>query len=275
MNTSTATRSGLALLGLSALAVLASFPAEARAQAKNPVGKIYVASVTGESVINRGSKLEAVTVKSSYVAEGSVIETKPKASNALVLSNGTGLYLDSDSRLEIQKFAQEPFAAGRTDLEVEPSRSQTEAFVIRGSLGVCTGKLVAGSSLKYGTSLATLSTQNARLVIESTAEFTRVSILDGDGLIRGGPLDTVGRMLHAGEQAIIRAGAPNEPNQITVSPIGDRDRAAVEERTFAACAARKTVYFETSGEDNSDVKAVPVVNETLPVPITVSPSRLP
>ncbi len=263
------------LVGLLAFGAIASFPSEVRAQAKNPVGKLYVASVTGESIINRGSKLEALNVKSSYVAEGSVIETKPKASNAMVLSNGTGLYLDSDSRLEIQKFAQEPFAAGRTDLEVEPSRSQTEAFVVRGSLGVCTGKLVAGSSLKYSTSLAALSTQNARLVIESTPEYTRISVLDGDGLIRGGPLDTVGHMLHAGEQAIIRPGAPNEPNPITVSKISNRDRTVAEESTFAACAARKTVYFETSGEDNSDVRAVPVVPETLPVPITVSPSRLP
>ncbi|MBS0662308.1 MAG: hypothetical protein JSR48_03540 [Verrucomicrobia bacterium] len=239
------------------------------------MGKIYVAGVTGEAVINHGSKLETVTVKGSYRAEGSIIETKPKGSSALVLSNGTGLFLDSDSRIEVQKFVQEPFSPNRTDLEVEPSPSQTEALVVRGSLAICTGKLVAGSSLKYSTTLGSLSTQNARLVIEATSEFTRISILDGAGLIRGGPLDTVGRMLHAGEQAVIRAGGPNEPNQISVSPIGDRDRSAVEERTFAACAARKTVYFETSGQDNAEVTAVPVVNQTLPVPITVSPSRLP
>ena len=53
-------------------------------------------------------------------------------------------------------------------------------------------------------------------------------------------------------------------------------RPALDERIFMACAARKTVFFDTSGPQGSgEIKATPVVPVSLPVPVTVSPSQLP
>lgn len=269
---------GYNILGIVAAAALVGFlptPSLAQAKPKALTGKIYVASVSGESVISRGEKIEAMSIKSVYQAEGSIIQTKPNATNAIVYSNGTGVFLDQDTRIEIQKFLQDSFTPNRTDLEHEPSRSQTDALVARGTVSVCTGKLVAGSSLKYHTSLASVSTQSAKLVIEASPESTRIALLDGEGLVRAGPLDLGGKVLRAGEQAIIRPGTDHEPNLVTIEPISARDRAILEEQIFAACAARKTVYFDTAGPDGSDLTAVPVVPANLPVPVTVSPATLP
>ncbi|MDF3056914.1 MAG: hypothetical protein K0R17_1129, partial [Rariglobus sp.] len=102
------------------------------AKRKNPSSKLYIADVDGIASINTGDKIEDVTKKSVYAAEGVVLETNPDSHNAIVLSNGTGIAFDPDTRLEMNRFMQEPFSPNRTDLEVEPSVSQTSAFLPRG-----------------------------------------------------------------------------------------------------------------------------------------------
>jgi len=69
----------------------------------------------------------------------------------MVYSNGTGIYFDPDTRMEIRKFVQEPFTPNRADMETEPSISQTQTFLSRGLVGLCTSRLVAGSSMVYQT----------------------------------------------------------------------------------------------------------------------------
>jgi hypothetical protein len=240
--------------------------------------KIFVASIDGESEINRGEKIEAMKIQAAYRAEGCVIETKPAATNALVYSNGTGIFFDPETRLEVRKFKQEPFVPNRNDLEVEPSVSETEALLSRGTIGLCTGRLVSGSSMKYQTSLGSVSMQSGKIVIESTPEESRISVLSGEGLVRGGALDLGGQVVHEGEQAVIRRGASQESNQVVVQKIPERERPILDEKVFAACSARKTVFFESkaaAGGGDAEVVAVPVVPNSLPVPVTVSPSTLP
>ncbi|MDB6170495.1 MAG: hypothetical protein JWM88_3359 [Verrucomicrobia bacterium] len=246
----------------------------AQSKRPNPRSKLFVASVAGESQINRGEKIEAMTLQSAYSAEGSIIETKPKATNALVYSNGTGIFFDADTRLEVTKFIQEPFTPNRNDLEIEPSVSQTDALLSRGTIGLCTGRLVAGSSMLYHTALGSVSMQSGKVVIESGDEESRISVLDGQGLVRVGALDLGGQVVNRGEQAIIHRGA----NRITVQPIPANERSLLDEKVFAACTARKTVFFETrAAEDGaaSEIVAVPVVPAELPVKVTVSPASLP
>jgi len=50
---------------------------------------------------------------------------KEKTYSSMVYSNGTGIYFDPDTRMEIRKFVQEPFTPNRADMETEPSISQT------------------------------------------------------------------------------------------------------------------------------------------------------
>ena len=127
----------------------------------------------------------------------------------------------------------------------------------------------------YRTALGSVTSQSGKLVIEYGPEATKFSLLEGEGLVRGGLLDLGGKVLHPGEQAIVQRGGSSEANNVVVTPIPDADRPALDERVYAACAARKTVYFDTSAGDGSEVTAVPVVPQNLPVPVTVSPAKLP
>jgi len=269
----------LVALGVIAFSALLALPPSANAadaKRKNPASKLYVASLTGESHINRGEKIEPMTTKAAYNAEGSIIETKANSTNALVYSNGSGIYLEPDSRLEIVRFVQEPFIPNRNDLEVEPSISQTEVILARGSIGLCPSKLVAGSSMKYRTGLGSVSLQNGRVVLEANPEETKISLLEGEAMVRGGQLDLGGRLLKAGQQAIIRPGAERDSNVITIGPIPETELAALGDKVYMACAARKTVYFETKqSDDGTEIEAAPVVPENLPPTVTVSPSKLP
>src|SRR5476651_2689206 len=100
-----------------ALLLSASAPAFAASQTKNPASKLFVTDVQGEADINTGDKIEELTKKTVHTAQGTIIETKKaeddsqkdKNSSSMVYSNGTGIYFDSDTRLEVKKFAQEPF----------------------------------------------------------------------------------------------------------------------------------------------------------------------
>jgi hypothetical protein len=256
-------------------AALAFTPLALQAQApkKNPAGKIYVASLTGESQVATGDKIEALTQKSVFFAQGARIETKLGGTLALVFSNGTGVFLDHDTHVEVKLFAQEPFVPNRTDLETEPSISHTQVLLSSGTLAVSTSKLAAGSTLTILTPLGSLNLRSGKVVIDSEADFTKISLLEGEGTVLGGGLDLGGKVLHPGEQAIIRPGSPGQPNLVEIGKIPDAELAALEDEAAMAYAARKTVFFET--DTTGEIQAVPVVPASVPVQATVSPSQLP
>jgi hypothetical protein len=224
-------------------AVLIS-PAWAATKKKNPTSKIYVADMNGEAQIDTGEKIDDLTKKSVYNAQGTVIETKQKSNNAMVFSNGTGSYFDEDTRVEIKTFAQEPFTPNRTDMDVEPSISQTKAFVARGAIGLCTSKLVAGSNMTYSTALGSVNVRGKRIVVAASDRETKISMIEGESTVKGGDLDLGGQTLKAGQQAIIRKGAPGQPNLVEIQQIPDNEKQALEEKVTLACMAKKTVYFE-------------------------------
>ncbi len=268
----------LGTVAMSATLAFVTLSLHAQEKKKNPSSKIYVASMEGQSQINQDDKIADLTQKSAYNAEGSVIETKPKSTNAMVYSNGTGIFFDPDTRVEVKKFIQEPFTPNRNDMEVEPSISQTEGVVSHGTIGLCTSKLVAGSTMNYRTSLGSVSIRGGKIVIQAEPESTKISMLEGESTVRGGTLDLGGQVLHAGEQAVIKPGPPGAPNVIKIGKIPDADRSSLDDKVLMACAAKKTVYFETNGRGpNADpeIVPVPVVPATLPVPITISPAKLP
>jgi hypothetical protein len=240
---------------------------------KNPTGKLYVVGAEGDSQVASGGKVSPLAPKAIFQAQGSQIETKVKGNLTMVLSNGTGLFLDQDSQLDVKRFTQEPFTASRTDLELEPSVSHTEAFIPHGTLAVSTSKLAAGSTLTFLTPLGSINLLDGDLVIEADATGVKFSLLKGEATFNGGPLDLGGRVLHAGEQVVIQPGAPGQPNLVQISKIPAAELPALEALAARAYAARKTVFFET--DDSGDINAVPVVNAALPVQAAISPSRLP
>lgn len=304
---------------LLSLAVTALSTIGVAAEKKNPTSKVYFADVSGEAQIDTGEVVQDLTKRSVYNAQGTVIETKRaekpedngKVYSTMVYSNGTGAFFDHDTRVEVKKFVQEPFTPNRTDMEVEPSISQTQAFVSRGAVGLCTSKLVAGSTMTYNTAFGGVNIRGRKVVIEATDSQTKISMLEGESTVRAGAGDLGGRVIHAGEQAIIRPGPAGQPNFIEISRIPPSETTQLDDKVALACMAKKTVYFEVkehevgsgsasggtsadaqvAGGDDAPVTAfdarpensspdtivrdiVAVETVTLAVPTTVSPSSL-
>jgi len=237
-----------------------------------PEGKVYASSVKGDTQITLGGNTETLTPKSYYQAQGARVDSKMTGTAALVLSNGTGLAVSSDTHFEVRKFSQEPFPKQHTDLEREPSTSQTEINVTKGTLAVSTSKLGAGSSMTFLTPLGWINLLDGQLVVEVDGDSVTLSLLHGEGTVHGGDLDLGGHALQAGEQAVIRPGPPGQPNVVEISKIRGDHLAQLDELASVAYAARKTVFFEADALGH--ITALPVVTASVPVQATVSPSRL-
>jgi hypothetical protein len=234
--------------------ILALAPAFVQAQSarKNPASKVYIADMSGDATIDTGEAIEDLSKRSVYTVQGAVIETKnPENENdrskhfsTMVYSNGTGAFFDADTRVEVKRFMQEPFTPNRNDMDVEPSISQTQAFVSRGAVGLCNSKFVAGSNMVYNTQHGSINIRGKKLVIEAQNDVTRISMLEGESTVRGGAQDTGGHTLKVGQQALIRRGEPGQANIVQIQDIPREEMAKLDDQVAMACMAKKTVYFE-------------------------------
>lgn len=292
-------------------------PGRVLAESGRPASKLYVSDVSGAALIQTGDTVHDVTKRSVYDAQGVVIDTRQPAAgqeqaktySTMVYSNGTGAYFDADTRVEVRKFVQEPFTPNRSDAEVEPSISQTQAFVSHGTVGLCTSKLVAGSRMVYSTAFGSVAIHGGKFVIDAQPKQTVIASLDGDSIVRAGNMDMGGHTLHAGEEAIIRPTQPGEPNTIEIVKIPRPAMNAFDDKVAMACLAKKTVYFEQRSRQDSkapkdgspggdvdafttheqttrsaggpfkdaqgEIIALPVVPSELPVQYAISPASIP
>ncbi len=288
---------------------------------KNPTSKVFVADVAGDAQIDIGESIQDLAKKSVYNAQGTIVEVKKaekeedkgKIFSTAVYSNGTGAYFDQDTRVEMKRFAQEPFTPNRSDMDVEPSISQTQAYVARGAVGLCNSKQVAGSSMNYATALGSVNIRGKKVVIEAGDDETKISMIEGDSTVRAGQTDMGGQVIKTGQQAIIRRNKNGGPSQITIRQIPPAEAPALDDKVAMACMAKKTVYFEvrekkdaltlgstenqatsagggdaapvtafdsttpttSSSVSRGEIVAVPVVPAELPVQYTVSPATIP
>lgn len=289
------------LLALVALALVAVPDVQAQRQLgkkKGPTSKLYLAETIGEGQITSEGRTYSPKQSTAFDAPGTVIETKADSRQAFVYSNGTGMYVDEDTRVEIDRFVQEPFRPDRNATpEVEPSISQSDVFVARGQIGICTGQLVSGSTMNYATPHASVNIRGGKLSIKTNENETIVYMVEGDATVRGGTRDVGGTLLRSGEQAVIRPGPPGQPPSITVGPIDRSTAANLDDKVNIACNAKKTVSFEMiekkaeqglegseqeapadapAGPDAPDdeIVAVPTTPTAPPTNITVSPDRI-
>ena len=263
----------------------------AHAQKKNrsPTSKFYVADLNGEAQVDTGDRIDDLEKKSVYNADGTIIETKSDSNYAMVYSNGSGIYFDPSTRVHVQKFVQEPFKPNRSDMETEPSISQTQAVVERGAVGLCTSKLVAGSHMDYVTPFGSLSMHGRKAVIDVKDNSATISMLEGDSTVKAGDLDMGGHTLHEGEQAILTKDPTTGANRVTIQQIPSDQKAAANDKVTAACLARKTVYFDVRAKtgvqlngatafdavtSDQEIVAVPVTSSALPTQFTISPANL-
>ena len=245
-------------LALAVGVLLAMAPAAALAQGagkrKNPTSKLYVSDIAGAAQIETDDNLQDLNKRSVYNAEGTKIETKREGDagakgqtfSTVVYSNGTGAYFDADTKVEVRQFSQEPFTPNRSDMDTEPSISRTQAFVARGVVGLCTSKLVAGSSMNYQTAHGSINIRGRKVVIQATDRETKISMLDGESTVQGGQADFGGQVLKQGQQAIIRAAAPGRPAEVIIQNIPPSESAALDDKVAMACMAKKSVYFQVA-----------------------------
>ena len=245
---------------------------------KAPTSKIYFSEAEGESTItNHGISYTAQQAK-SFEAPGTVIETKAKSRDAFVYSNGTGIVLEQNSRIQVDHFTQERFQANsptRTNPEIEPSVSHSNVLVTQGAIGICTNQLAAGTTMVYSTSLAEVRIRHGRLSIETSPDETIVDLLEGDVTVSPATRSKEGQILHPGERAVIRAGKDGQPSTITIAPTPKEAVQALDDRTTVACNAKKTVFFDANDATDQEITPNPAVPANLPNNITVSPDRLP
>jgi hypothetical protein len=268
--------------------------AHAQERKKNPTSKIYVADTEGDTQIDTGTEIDDLTKKSVYNAEGTVIETKPNSNASVVLSNGTGIYFDVNTRVEIRDFEQESFRPNRSDVEDEPSISRTHLMIDYGVIGISTAKLVAGSTMQYDTPLASAWIRGRQAVVMAGDNITVISMVEGDATVQAGALDRA-HQVKSGQQIIIKPGRTGEQNVVLVQDIPEGESAEartwLNERVLTADAARKLVYFEVqarkgadgsislfdgnaAGDSGKEIVAVPTVPVTPPIGPTVSGANL-
>ncbi|MEO0054756.1 MAG: hypothetical protein RLZZ50_703, partial [Verrucomicrobiota bacterium] len=194
--------------------------AQSASQSNTPAGKFYVADVEGVAEVSAGGKIEDMKEKAVFDAEGTVLETKPDSTISVVMSNGVGLNFAPETKLVVKRFQQDPFQPNREDLETEPSISNTRVSLIRGAVGISTGKLVAGSSMVLETphgSLNVLSQTAQKVAIQVSDTTTTVTVFAGAVTLR---LDNMGsgETLTPGQQATIKRQGTGQLSSITVQP---------------------------------------------------------
>ena len=231
---------------------------------KNLGGKIYVSEVNGDATIGTGTTFEEVNKRAVYNAQGAVLETTPGPGNdrdksvmTIVYSNGTAATIGADTRLEIKRFTQDPFTSNRTDLDVEPSTSQTHAFIARGQVGIFTSKAATGSVMIYQTPHGSLNIRGRKVVIETGPAETKIAVLDGESTFRGATPEIGAHTLRAGQLALIQRTAPGEPGQIQIARLSPAEVAQLTSKVTGAETARRTVYFrERTGTTETEKAAL-------------------
>ncbi len=299
------------LVVASAIAMAAAPSAFAQRQLgkkKGPTSKLFLAEAVGEGNITTEGKSHTAKQATAFDAPGTVIETGKDSHQAFVYSNGTGMLVDANTRVEVDRFVQEPFRPDREKSnEIEPSISQSDVFVSRGQVNICTSQLVSGSTMNYSTPNASVNIRGGKVAVATDGNESTIYLLDGDITVRTGGRDTGGTLVRPGEKVTIRSGPPGRPPIVTVAPIESSMMPVLDDKVGAACAAKKTVSFETiekksefgaEGEPQQEIggtgpggappaapaedgttEEVIVANPTtpseLPTNITVSPDRLP
>ena len=249
--------------------------ANAAAYTKIP-GKYFVADTAGDSsIIKHGRRLETVKTQAIDVKDPTVLETKKESSTALALSNGVGIYVDEDSRMEMKTFQQEVFQERHEiNLNEEVSLSEGENHIPYGNITICAPRMQLQSTHSYSTPNGRIKVLQGRLNIQQRDGKTKVSLLAGEitlyRLRENGSSEAI--KINEGEQVTFNK------NSIVIEPLNPDNSGKIEENTALACQTRKTVFFQVESEINPSTgektpsiqtaMIVPLVNPTIPVSVS-------
>jgi FecR protein len=241
-------------------------------------GKIYVAEIAGGISFTVGGSPNVLKKGDTLPIQGARNETAPAAHVVFVYSNGTSLYIDEKTVVQIAKFEQRPFPKG-TDITVnEPSVSHTMGRITQGRIIITTNKLATGTTMIYLTPHAEVKIRGQEVVIEVDDRESRVDVVNGDVTVTpvGGSTRGIGQVLHSGQEAVVTdssAGSSSTPLQVLA--INQSRLDSLASQLAAGDRARLIVVFETvPGAGGPEIQSTPVVPTNLPVQLTVSPSTL-
>jgi len=294
------------------LAALGLHAAPGSAPSGPPIGKLFVVEVNGSATIHEkgdGPILELVP-KAVFKAEGCTIQTSPGGSVSLLFSNGSSMTCSSNTRISIIKFAQASINGPITNLDKEPSVSQVQIFVEKGTIAITTPVLSPGSSQIIYSAQGQINVRDGQVAVNVSSNQTDVSIISGNATAQSLTLGG-GSLLQTGFQAVLSNSAPGTSNPILVLPIPTAQLASINELVSEATMARKTVMFapvpstgsasssSSAGSSSSsssgskgpsqesqsifntgneqpaqDLQPVPLVPVNLPIQYTVSPARI-
>jgi hypothetical protein len=242
-------------------------------------GKIYVAEVAGSVTCIADGKVIEVKKGVVQAAPGARVETAAGAHVVLIYSNGTSVYVDEKTILEIREFIQGPFPPGIDTSEIEPSISKSVSYVRQGRVVVTTNRLAAGSSMVFLTPECQVNIRGKDVVIEARERQTTVSVIRGDVTVI--PADATpgaaGHVLHDGQMAVItRPAGDNGAETVRIEALTAALINDVSAFISANERSQKIVVFETVTNDAgvSQIQAKDVVPAVLPTDLTVSPSSL-
>lgn len=265
---------------------------------KGPTSKIYIAEAKGEAELQTGDKIYTLRQATAFDAPGTVIETKAGAHSTLVYSNGTGMFVDENSRIEVSSFVQEPFISDSVNLSdslSEPSISRSNILISRGAVGICTNQMSSGSVTVYTTPQGQINVRGGKIAIVCTEQGTFFDLVEGDATVRLGDHDIGGQLLRPGERATILAAVNGGTPIITIGPIPPEAMQAADARISGACTAKQSVSFdaiaakaaegldqlpdEAAGAAGDAPTQEIIIRSTVPVNpptnIVISPDRLP
>ena len=266
--------------------VASSFLAVAAFAQANISGKVFVAEVNGAVTYVVGGKVVKLEKGASLPVEGAHIETAAGASLVLVYSNGTSIYIDENTIVDIRRFLQKPFTPGVDTTAMEPSASDTLARITQGRVIVSTNELSTGTSMVYQTPDAQVRIRGHEVVIEVQNQSTNVVLLAGDVTVtpaNAAPGD-IGQALHTGETAVLTSNAASTTAAATVQieQTNPNLTTALAPKFASTERAQSTVVFQSvttpagSSADTATtvIQAQAVVPAAMPVQLTVSPSTL-
>lgn len=272
---------GLIVLLLGLCAVLAP---PARAAEPVVLGKFFVSTVVGSVTCVTDGRVLEIKKGDTLDARGAILRTGPGEHVVVVFSNGTAVYLDENTRLDIETFEQE-FFAPNNNLGLEPSNSRLLAGLVSGRLFVSTPELRGGTSLVFNTDDASVALQSGQFVIEHSDAGTQVAVISGHATVNTRDSQNhpaaFGQRLAAGEQT----WTGTSPSDSTLSPalpapVTPFDAswlAGISAELAAAQAAQSSVLFSIAATDDTGarlfgIKAQPTIPPVLPLDFVVSPA---
>lgn len=140
-----------------ALAVLVSGAGRVFAAEGWKPGNVRVLKVTGDVTLHiEKTKTTEPLKEGTFVRQDQIIKTGGSSSTVLLFSNGTTVTVQPNSEFHFNKFLQFPFDSSEINykgLKEEPSKSQTEIEITKGSFIADVAKLAKGSSFNIETPL--------------------------------------------------------------------------------------------------------------------------